>query len=246
MLPLKHIDPADWMTDHRSVKIMRVLGGYADEPEALFVGGCVRNLLLGLPVSDLDIATIHPPLQVIEKLKNDGIRFIPTGLEHGTVTAFIDDAKFEITTLRKDIETDGRHAVIAFTDKWEEDAKRRDFTINTLLASPQGMVFDPLERGIDDLEMRLVKFVGNPQERIAEDYLRILRFFRFYAQYGSGAPDKEALGACADNAAKISLLSKERVTQEILKIVSVANCCLLIACHLRCSRRRHRCLRRRR
>ncbi len=211
------------MTDEKSRKVMRALGGYATPPEALFVGGCVRNTLIDKPVKDMDIATLHQPLQVIEKLKADGIRYVPTGLEHGTVTAIIDDAVFEITTLRKDVETDGRHAVISFTTKWTEDADRRDFTMNTLLASPEGMVFDPTGKGLDDLDKRRVVFVGNASERISEDYLRILRFFRFYAEYGEGPAEAEALKSCADMADKISLLSKERITQEFLKILAVPN-----------------------
>lgn len=223
MLPTHQITPPDWMTDYRTVKLMRVLGGYETAPEALFVGGCVRNTLLGKPVSDIDIATIHHPLQVIEKLKAAGLRYAPTGLEHGTVTAIVDDATFEITTLRKDIDTDGRHAVIAFTTEWKVDAYRRDFTINTLLASPEGAVFDPTAQGLADIEAQRVVFVGEPAERIAEDFLRIFRFFRFYAQYGQGAPDAAALKACGALAHNIPSLSKERITQEFLKIMSVAD-----------------------
>ncbi len=202
---------------------MRVLGGYEAEPQALYVGGCVRNTLLGVPVTDIDIATVHQPLEVIEKLKAAGVRYVPTGLDHGTVTALVDDGTFEITTLRRDIDTDGRYAVIAFTQKWEEDAQRRDFTINTLLAGPDGAVYDPTGAGIDDLDKRSVVFVGDPAQRIAEDYLRILRFFRFHAQYGQGDPDKAGVAACKDAAEKISSLSRERITQEIFKIIAVPN-----------------------
>ncbi len=223
MQPARHITPPDWMTDHRCVKIMRILGGNENPAQALFVGGCVRNTLMGKPVKDIDIATRHAPLQVIELLKAAGIRFVPTGLDHGTVTAIVDDATFEITTLRKDIDTNGRHAVIAFTDKWEEDGQRRDFTMNTLLASPMGDIFDPTGAGLDDLDKRRVVFVGDPAQRIAEDYLRILRFFRFCAAYGDGAMDASALAACKQAAEKVSSLSKERVTQELLKILAVVN-----------------------
>jgi poly(A) polymerase len=224
MLPVaKHIVPPFWMVDYRSVKIMRALGAYEAEPQALFVGGCVRNSLLGRPVSDIDIATVHQPLAVIEKLKAAGIRYVPTGLDHGTVTAIVEDVCFEVTSLRRDIDTDGRYAVIAFTTKWEEDAQRRDFTINTLLAGMDGAVYDPTAAGLEDIEKRRVAFVGEPAQRIAEDYLRILRFFRFYAQYGEGAPDKAALDACAEKAGKISSLSRQRVTQEFLKTLAVAN-----------------------
>ena len=199
---------------------MRVIGGFEHPAQSLFVGGCVRNMLLDMPVSDIDIATRYKPLEVIERLKEAGLRYIPTGLEHGTVTALVDDATFEITTLRKDIDTDGRHAVIAFTDDWREDAQRRDFTINTLLASPDGMLYDPTGTGLEDIDARRVRFVGNAQERISEDYLRIFRFFRFYARYGDGAPDAEALAACAAQADKIEKLSRERITQEVFKIIS--------------------------
>lgn len=219
----RHIIPPHWMTDYRSAKVMRVLGGYEAEPQALYVGGCVRNTLLGVPVTDIDIATVHQPLEVIEKLKAAGVRYVPTGLDHGTVTAIVDDGTFEITTLRRDIDTDGRYAVIAFTQKWEEDAQRRDFTMNTLLAGPDGAVYDPTGSGIDDIDKRRVVFVGEAAQRIAEDYLRILRFFRFHAQYGQGDPDKVGLLACKDAADKISSLSRERITQEFFKIIAVSN-----------------------
>jgi len=223
MQPARQIPPTDWMTDHRCVKIMRILGGYEKPAQALFVGGCVRNTLLDKRVRDIDIATIHPALDVIEKLKAAGVRFVPTGLDHGTVTGIVDDATFEITTLRKDIATNGRHAVIAFTDNWGEDAQRRDFTMNTLLASPSGEIFDPTGEGLADLDKRRVVFVGDAAQRISEDYLRILRFFRFHAEYGEGEMDTAALSACKEASDKIALLSKERVTQEFLKILGVAN-----------------------
>lgn len=219
MLPADQTDPPAWMTDHRTVKVMRALGAYEAVPQALFVGGCVRNLLAGWPVSDIDIATRYQPLEVIERLKSAGIRYVPTGLEHGTITAIVEDSVFEVTTLRKDIETDGRHAVIAFTENWSEDSARRDFTMNTLLASPDGHIFDPTGRGLSDLKARNVIFVGNPLERIREDYLRILRFFRFHACYGQGAADAAALDACRAEAPNLTRISKERITQEIFKTV---------------------------
>ena len=221
MVPARQITPPDWMTDYRTVRLMRVLGGFEQTPQTMFVGGCVRNFLLGKAVGDIDVATIHHPLQVIEKLKAAGLRYAPTGLEHGTVTAIVDDGVFEITTLRKDIDTDGRHAVIAFTTEWKVDACRRDFTMNTLLASPEGAVFDPTGQGLADLDARRVVFVGDPAQRIAEDYLRIFRFFRFHAQYGEGMPDAAALKACAELAHNIPKLSKERITQEFFKIIDV-------------------------
>lgn len=220
MVPARKIAPPAWMTDQKAVLLMRVLGGFEIPAKSLFVGGCVRNTLMGVPVHDVDIATLYHPHEVIEKLKAAGIRHIPTGLDHGTVTALVDEATFEITTLRKDVETDGRRAVVAFTSDWREDAARRDFTMNTLLASPEGMVFDPIGHGLADLDARRVAFAGNPAERIAEDSLRILRFFRFYAYYGQGVPDQAALNACKKQAAKISTLSRERVTQELFKILA--------------------------
>ncbi len=221
MVPVKMISPPPWMSDERSVRLMKVLGGYKVKPESLFVGGCVRNALLDKRVNDIDIATVYKPLEVIEKLKAAGIRFVPTGLDHGTITALVDDLSYEITTLRKDIETDGRYAVIAFSTEWKEDAQRRDFTINTLLAGADGSIYDPTGQGLSDLEARRVVFVGEADGRIAEDYLRILRFFRFYAEYGVGAADPAALAACRKHADKLSLLSRERITQEFLKILAV-------------------------
>lgn len=228
MLPARQILPPAWMTDYKTVKVMRALGAYEIPSQALFVGGCVRNTLMEKPVTDIDIATIHQPLAVIERLQKEGIRFVPTGLEHGTLTAIVEDTVFEITTLRRDVDTDGRHAVIAFTEKWSEDAQRRDFTINTLLAAPDGMIFDPTGSGLDDLDKGRVAFVGEPSQRIAEDYLRILRFFRFYAFYGQGKPDNAALEACREHATKIGALSKERVTQEMLKILAAPNLASII------------------
>jgi poly(A) polymerase len=217
------MDPQEWMTDPRTQSVMKALGGYDEEPKALFVGGCVRNALMGLSITDIDIATIHRPDITMKILLEAGIRAIPTGLDHGTVTALVDDKTFEVTTLRRDVETDGRHAVIAFTDKWEEDAQRRDFTINTMLASVNGKIFDPTGQGLSDIEERKVVFVGVPCERIAEDYLRILRFFRFYGCYGKGEPDPTAMEACRAHADKVSKLSKERISQELLKILALPN-----------------------
>ncbi len=211
------------MTSPETRDVMTILGGFEDEPKAMFVGGCVRNTIIGKPVSDIDIATIHRPDAVMQMLLGAGIRAIPTGMEHGTVSAIIDKTTFEITTLRRDVETDGRHAVIAFTDRWDEDAERRDFTINTLLATPHGHVFDPTGRGLDDLSARKIIFVGEAGQRIAEDYLRILRFFRFHGQYGEGTPDETAMEACRMHADKVAKLSKERITQEFFKILLLPN-----------------------
>ena len=191
----------------------------ADEAQALFVGGCVRNALLGLPDTDIDIATRLTPAEATARLERAGIKVVPTGLAHGTVTAVTDGMTFEITTLRRDVETDGRHAVVAFTDDWREDAARRDFTMNTLLADSEGHVYDPLGHGIADAEAGRVIFVGDPAERIAEDYLRVLRFFRFHAWYGRGMPDQAGLESCQRAASKLGRLSRERTGGEIRRLL---------------------------
>ncbi len=219
----RQIAPPLWMTEEKTVRLMRVLGAYETPAQAMFVGGSVRNALLGRTVIDIDIATIHYPEDVIRKLESAGIRPIPTGIDHGTITAIVDGSAFEITTLRKDVETDGRRAVVAYTDDWAQDAHRRDFTMNTLLALPDGAVFDPTGQGLADLDVRRVRFVGHADERIAEDYLRILRFFRFYAHYDEGPADEEALAACRAGASHIGGLSRERITQEFLKILAVSH-----------------------
>ncbi|MEC8664362.1 MAG: CCA tRNA nucleotidyltransferase, partial [Pseudomonadota bacterium] len=162
---------------------MTLLNEGRENPMALFVGGCVRNALIGAGTTDIDIATIHTPQQTTEILSADGIQVIPTGVDHGTVTAVIDSVHYEITTLRRDVETTGRHAVVAFTADWREDAMRRDFTMNTLLADCDGNVYEPLGLGVEDAKSGRVVFVGEAEERIKEDYLRILRFFRFHAFY---------------------------------------------------------------
>jgi poly(A) polymerase len=208
------------MTSAPAKAVMAALSNWdKDDPAALFVGGCVRNALTGHVVDDIDIATIWLPQEIIEKLENVGIRAIPTGIEHGTITAVADGMAFEITTLRRDVETDGRRAVVAFTQDWAEDAARRDFTMNTLLADGTGNIFDPTREGLADLKAGRVVFVGNPAQRIAEDYLRILRFFRFHALYGMGMPDSAGLAACSAAADKIVRLSRERITQEMLRIL---------------------------
>ncbi len=216
-----HNWPHNWMTAPQTRAVMAALNDDEGDPQTMFVGGAVRNALLGKPVADIDLATLYTPPQVIERLKQAGIRYIPTGLDHGTVTALTDGRSFEVTTLRRDVETDGRHAVIAFTTDWAEDAARRDFTMNTLLADARGNIYDPLGQGLADLQAGRVIFVGEPSQRIAEDYLRILRFFRFHALYGRGAPDAAALTACREAASHIVKLSRERVTQEMMKILGV-------------------------
>ncbi len=220
MEPHQQIEPPPWMTAPQTGTVMKALNDTGRAPQTLFVGGCVRNALLGKPVADIDLATIHTPPQVMERLQRAGIRHIPTGIDHGTVTALVEGRSFEVTTLRRDVETDGRRAVIAFTADWAEDAGRRDFTMNTLLADEQGHIYDPLGQGLADLRAGRVVFVGDPAARIAEDYLRILRFFRFHAFYGRGAPDPAALRACGESAPHMRRLSRERVTQEMMKILS--------------------------
>lgn len=210
---------ADWLNDNAVKKIYGFLDNGADTPQALFVGGCVRDAVLGKAVEDIDMATVLLPHEVMSRLEGKGVRVIPTGIDHGTVTAVLDGQSFEITTLRKDVATDGRRATVAFTQDWKEDAERRDFTMNTLLADLEGNIYDPLKSGAKDLKTGRVVFVGNAAQRIDEDHLRILRFFRFHALHGIGEPDKNALKACREKANKIYDLSKERITQEFFKIL---------------------------
>lgn len=205
----------DWLTSAFSQKIVSALG----EDNVRFVGGAVRDSLLGLAVTDVDMATKHPPDQVCTMLEKAGIKVIPTGLAHGTVTAVWQKKTCEITTLRRDIETDGRHAKIVFTDDWWEDASRRDFTINALYATPDGRIFDPFD-GMADLEAGIIRFIGDPELRIKEDALRILRFFRFSARFGFSL-DEAGLLACRVHADDIKSLSHERVRDEILKLLTV-------------------------
>jgi poly(A) polymerase len=200
--------------------VMQAIGGDQSTPQSLFVGGIVRNTLMGMPPGDVDIATMLTPDVVTDRLREKGIKVVPTGIEHGTVTAVADGIPYEVTTLRRDVSTDGRRAVVAFTDDWAADAARRDFTVNALYADIDGNIYDPAGQGIGDIKARRIRFVGNAAQRVAEDYLRILRFFRFHLYYGQGAPDEDALQACRAAADKISLLSRERITHEFLKILS--------------------------
>lgn len=185
---------------------------------ARFVGGAVRDTLLGLPVTDIDLATPHAPERVVALLEDAGIKAVPTGIAHGTITAVSSGAVIEVTTLRRDVSTDGRRATVAFTDDWREDAARRDFTINALYADPQtGKIFDYFG-GLADLEARHIRFIGDPLQRIAEDHLRILRFFRFLARFGD-EPDQAALDACTVRANDLMALSRERIRDELLKLI---------------------------
>ena len=190
-------------------------------PDARIVGGAVRDAIAGLPVSDIDLATALPPDDIVKALQKDRLRVIPTGIEHGTVTALVAEKTFEITTLRRDIATDGRRATVAFTDDWRQDAARRDFTINAMSLAPSGEVFDYFS-GLDDLRAGIVRFVGNPATRIAEDYLRILRFFRFHSRYATrhAAPDPAALHAIRAGVPGLAILSPERIWSEIGRILS--------------------------
>lgn len=188
-----------------------------------FVGGAVRDSLLDLPVKDIDMATVHRPETVVTLLNQTAIRNIPTGIEHGTITAVLADGPVEITTLRHDVSTDGRHATVAFATDWQEDAARRDFTINALYAHPlTGEVFDWFG-GLTDLEKRHVRFIGDAAQRIREDHLRILRYFRFQARFGSTPADTIAENACKDLAATLKGLSRERVGMEVMNLLSLSN-----------------------
>lgn len=209
----------EWLVDPDCQAVCAMLTGAGHQ--ALFVGGCVRNALLDAPVGDVDIATDARPGRVVELAAAAGMKAVPTGIEHGTVTIVTSGKPYEITTFRKDVETDGRRAVVAFSDSIEEDAKRRDFTMNALYARPDGEVIDPLG-GLPDLEARRFRFIENAGQRIREDYLRILRFFRFNAWYGrpEAGLDAEALAAIAANLDGLAGLSRERVGAEMLKLLS--------------------------
>jgi poly(A) polymerase len=193
----------------------------ASEGDTRYVGGCVRDTLLGLPVSDVDLATRLPPKEVLERLARARIKAVPTGLAHGTVTAVVAGKPVEVTTLRRDVATDGRRATIAYTDDWREDAARRDFTINALLADPGTLDVLDYFGGEADLEARRVRFIGDPLTRIAEDHLRILRFFRFFARFGAGDPDSAALDACTERANDLMALSRERIADELTKLLAL-------------------------
>lgn len=215
------LDAAKWRKRRGMVRLLRALG--AEEGLTRYVGGAVRDDLLDLPVSDVDLATRLQPDEVIRRLEKAKIKAVPTGIDHGTVTAVSDGHPFEITTLRRDVSTDGRRATIAFTDDWKEDAARRDFTINALSADPRnGEIFDYFD-GLGDLQHRHIRFIGDPLQRIAEDHLRILRFFRFHARFGSGEPDAAALKACTERSRDLMALSRERIADELLKLLAVAD-----------------------
>ena len=209
-----------WMTAAPVGRVLDALEAEGGAGCARFVGGCVRDAVLGRPVDEIDIATTLTPDLTTRALRSAGLKAIPTGVEHGTVTAVADSKPFEITTLRRDVETDGRRAVVAFTADWAQDAARRDFTLNALYADRAGTIFDPVGRGLDDARAGRIVFVGDAPTRIREDHLRILRFFRFLAWYGRGEPDTAALAACAALADQVPTLPGERISKELLKLLA--------------------------
>ena len=208
---------ADWLSAAPTVQVIAALEA-ARPGSARFVGGCVRNTIMGRAVDDVDIATQLEPDATLAALKAAGIRAIPTGIEHGTITAIVDHQPFEITSLRRDVETDGRRAVVAFTEDWAEDAMRRDFRLNALYAAPDGELFDPVGGGYEDALAGRVIFIGDANARLREDYLRILRFFRFNAWYGAGF-DADGLAACARQRDGLEKIARERIWKELHKLL---------------------------
>ena len=213
--------PPAWLAGDGAQRILVALDAAAGSTR--LVGGCVRDAVLGLPVADVDLATQLTPAEVMARLEAAGLRAVPTGIAHGTVTAVAPGLSIEVTTLRRDVATDGRHAQVTFTDDWRADAARRDFTINALYAHAVSREIYDYFDGFDDLAARRVRFIGAPLQRIAEDHLRILRFFRFYARFGAGPPDAEGLVACAARANDLMALSRERVQGELSKLLAVAD-----------------------
>ena len=209
-----------WMSDPATAAVMAALEAAGGAGCARFVGGCVRNAVMGIAIDDVDIATTLTPEQVTAALEAAGLRAVATGVEHGTVTAISQGKPYEITTLRRDVSTDGRRAVVAFTNDWFEDAQRRDFRFNSLYADADGTVFDPTGEGVADARAGRAVFVGDPATRIREDYLRILRLFRFHAWYGRGDPDAAAVAACRALKGEIKTLSAERIAKELLKTLA--------------------------
>jgi poly(A) polymerase len=207
---------APWLSSGPAARVLELLGG--DGEEARVVGGAVRNALLNIPIGDIDIATTALPEEVVRRAKAAGIKSVPTGIEHGTVTLVVDSQPFEVTTLREDIETFGRKAKVAFGRDWVRDAQRRDFTINGLSVGVDGAVHDHVG-GLDDIAAKRVRFIGDPEQRIAEDYLRILRFFRIHAAFGAGQPDRDGVLACIRGHEGLATLSAERVRMEMLKLL---------------------------
>lgn len=217
MNELPSLGPEAWLTEPALQRLLAVLAAAGGEGRV--AGGAVRNALLGEKVTEVDVATTLSPEQVTEACSAAGMGVHPTGIDHGTVTVVVDRHPFEVTTLRHDVETDGRRAKVKFTDDWQADAQRRDFTMNALFCDARGTIYD-FVNGLPDIEGRRVIFVGDPAQRIAEDYLRILRFFRFHARYGHGAPDAAGLAACTRLKAGLDGLSAERIRQEMFKLMA--------------------------
>ena len=215
------LGPQDWLAGEGARAVAAALDVAAGSTR--LVGGAVRDSLLGLPVADIDFATVFAPDAVVERLQAAGLKAVPTGIAHGTVTAVAPAFHAEVTTLRRDVATDGRHATVAFTADWAADAARRDFTINALYANPFTGEINDFFAGLRDLGEHRVRFIGVALDRIAEDHLRILRFFRFHARFGRGEPDAAGLAACTARANDLLALSRERVRDEVLKLLVVAD-----------------------
>ncbi len=226
---MRRLDDQPWLTAPATRAVMAALEAAGGPDCARFVGGCVRNALIGAPVADIDIATTLEPEETDRAIRAAGLKAVPTGIAHGTVTAVSARQPFEITTLRRDVSTDGRNATVAFTDDWAEDAARRDFRLNALYADGAGQVFDPTGDGVADAAAGRIIFVGDPGTRIEEDYLRILRFFRFFAWYGRGEPDRAALEACRALASGMTRLSAERVSKELMTLLTAPDPCEAMA-----------------
>ncbi len=210
------LDPHSWPHATAAQKVLHALAKAGGEGR--FVGGCVRDAILGRAIRDIDIATNLAPEDVVKALAAAGLKSVPTGIKHGTITAVADHVGFEVTTLRHDVETDGRHAVVAFTDDWQQDAARRDLTMNALFCDGGGQLYDYFN-GFEDLTTGRVRFVGDPAQRMDEDYLRILRFFRFHADYAAGDFDAAAIAAAASRRQELKRLSGERLRQETMKLL---------------------------
>lgn len=225
-LPDPRLANAPWLNAPETQRVIAAIT--AGGGEARIVGGAVRNTLMGRPVTDIDIATTVLPDEVLARAASANLGAIPTGLSHGTVTIVAGHRNFEITTLRRDVMTDGRHACVAFTEDWSSDAHRRDFTINALYCDALGLLYDPTS-GLDDLAAHRVRFIGRAEDRIAEDYLRILRFYRFTADYADGAIDREGHEACAVMQEGLDLISAERIRSELLKLIVAPHAPIVIS-----------------
>jgi poly(A) polymerase len=213
------VNPDAWLKRPGIRRLLTALDATRDT--ARFVGGAVRDTMLGHPIEDLDLATTLTPDEVVNRLEKARIKAVPTGIDHGTITAVSSGTVVEVTTLRSDVSTDGRRATVAFTGDWRADAARRDFTINALYADPYTGVVHDYHGGKADIAERRVRFIGDPLQRIAEDHLRILRFFRFHARFGAGQPDGAGLAACSARANDLMALSRERIADELLKLLAL-------------------------